>query len=125
MFLVHDPVRHHFMKSIAPAEEYVESAVEASLPLAIDVFNFVADTRLTSQGIMYNALTYRHANVWKWIKMGDYPGYDAPMPSGQEWFNFGLTVGVVSAVQIIPYTNPYTAPIALALDAYNIYRYFD
>ena len=38
---------------------------------------------------------------------------------------FGLIVSIVAAMTIAPYLNPWTAPVAFALDAYNIYRYLD
>lgn len=90
-----------------------------------DVFVYAADKRLWMQTVAYDALIYRNENVWRWIKMGDYPGYDAPMPSVDEWLTFALVTSLVSVILIAPYTNPWTAPVALALDAYNIYRYFD
>ena len=83
-----------------------------------DVFVFAADARLTSQTIAYSALTYRTYDVRRWITHGDTD------PTFEQWMEFGLIVSIVVAITIAPYLNPYTAAIAFALDAYNIYRYF-
>lgn len=95
-----------------PFIEDVASGIE-------DVWNFLADTRLTSQSTMYSALTYRTADVRRWITHGDV------QPSSSQFIEAAMIAVVVGSYQVIPYTNPYTAPIAFALDAYNIYRYFD
>ena len=116
MRLVFDPVRHHFMKSITPAEEYVEFAVEAAIEPVADVFNFAAGLRLRSQRIMYNALTYRTGKVRRWITHGDTD------PSLEDWAHAGTVATFV--VLSSGYLNPWTAPIAASLDAWNLYRHY-
>ena len=101
---------------------------DAVSDVSSDVFTFAADSRLRMQTIAYDALTYRTENVWKYLKMGDYPGYDAPMPSVEEWLIFGTAVVLTTALVVAPYIGPWalvTGPVAFALDAYNLYRYFD
>ena len=121
MRLVFDPVRHHFMKSITPAEKYVESAVEASLEPAVDLFNFAADTRLGTQRIMYDALTYRTKSVRRWITHGDTD------PSLEEIVMFGAIVGISTILTVSPYLGPWavvSAPLAAAVDIRNLYNYY-
>ena len=84
-----------------------------------DIFVYAAGRRLWTQQVMYDALIYRNREVIRWLKVGD-----NPMPSVDEWLTFGLVITLVAVVTILPYLNPYTAPMALALDVYNIYQFF-
>ncbi len=92
---------------------------DAVFDVSSDVFTFAADARLTSQTIAWSALTHRTYDVRRWITHGDTD------PTFEQWMEFGIIVSIVAAMTVAPYLTPWTAPVAFALDAYNIYRYFD
>ena len=91
---------------------------DAVSDVSSDIFVYAADKRLWSQQITYQALTNRTYDVRRWITHGDTD------PTFEQWMEFGLIVSIVVAITIYPYLSPWTAPVAFALDAYNLYQYF-
>jgi len=96
-----------------------DSFYDAVFDVSSDVFTYAAGRRLWTQQIAYDALTNRTYDVRRWITHGDTD------PTFEQWMEFGIIVSIVTAVTTAPYLSVWFAPVALALDAYNIYQYFD
>ncbi len=119
MYYYNNPVFNWEMDLYERQARVVESGAKVAAPVVSDVFQFLADTRVTSQSFMFHdVLTYRTENVRRWIKVGD-----NPTPSFEEWVIFSVIVTLVAATQVLPYMSPLW-PMAFALDAYNIFQYF-
>ena len=118
MYFYNDPVFNWEMDLLERQARVVESGTKAAAPVGADVFQYAAGRRLWTQRILFDALTYRTYDVRRWITHGDtHPTFD-------QWLEFALIVSVVAAITIAPYLSLWTAPVAFALDAYNIYQYF-
>ncbi len=94
---------------------------DAVSDVSSDIFGYAADKRLWMMSIAYDSFSYRTENVRRWITHGT----GEPISSIDDWLVFGAVAAMSATLAVWPYLNPWTAPVALVLDAYNIYRYFD
>ncbi len=90
-----------------------------------DVFTFAADTRLAMQTTTFGwgvSYTEWYGDFLRSIDTED----DRNMPL-MAMLAIGIPVSFLpfGMMTVAPYFSPWTAPAAFALDAYNIYRYFD
>ena len=99
---------------------------DAIRDLPSDVFGFASDTRLAMQtttfgwGVDY-ASWLTSTDMWAFMDDAD---ENIPMHA-MLTFSMALAFMPLMFVSVGPYFSPWTAPVAFALDAYNIYRYFD
>ena len=105
---------------------------EPVIELAADVFEMAADTRRYLQGKAFDFGWWymRYPLMESTERIDD---YFCPSDAWGCWIP-GLIVGTIGmaagwsplfVMTLMAYTNPWTIGPALALDAYNIYRYFD
>ena len=91
-----------------------------------DVFHAAADLRSSGQTMTFGwGVSYT-----KWV--GQFmQDYDPDQDPRNKPLNALLAIGIplsfmpFGLMTVSPYFLPWTAPVAFALDAYNIYRYFD
>ncbi len=110
--------------------DYVRDAVDDPFDVSSDVFNYAADTRLAIQKTTFGwAGSYYDWSRGVW---DSYPPGEA-IVFEEDWADnivrslmlVGIPLAYLPfvAVTSVPYFGMW--PVALALDAYNIYRYFD
>lgn len=126
-------VSEHFL------EWFLDKSEERHFDTAIDVavgsaLHFAADARRYTQGKLFDLGVWNFNNSLEAQERAD--DYFCPSAAwgcwipGQAVATGGLMIGFAPlfAATVVPYTGPWavvTAPVAFALDAYNIYRYFD
>jgi hypothetical protein len=106
-------------------QPFYDAVFDTVSSVSSDVFVTLADARRYSQGKSFDF------GVW-WMR---YVLFDSVERVEKEYGEAaGLIVGTIGlaagwsplfATTMMAYTNPYTVGPAFALDAYNIYRYFD
>lgn len=123
MRLVHDPVREHFLKSIIPAEPYVEDLIAAAPGAVSEGFQTLAGFRLAAQQKTFGwGVSYTKWYGRVTMKYGGEPENEPllalltlGMPVSFLPFGF-MTMGA--------YFSPWSAGVAAPLDAWNLYNYY-
>jgi len=118
-------------------EWFVDKSEERHFDTAIDVaigtgLHFAADARRYTQSKAFDLGVWYTKNILpEVVERAD--DYFCPSAAWGCWIP-GMVVGTIGlaaawsplfATTLMAYTNPYTVGPAFAIDAYNIYRYFD